>query len=177
MLVNIAFASEATNPVQLLGLDWKLFIAQLFNFGVVLFVLFKWVLGPIRAKIRERERQEKELADNLKAVKERVEALKKESDNALKEAHRRAQEIIEDAQNLSQEIFSEAQIKSLKQRDSILSEASRESDKLKLEALKSAKNSLAGLVIEAAGKVLGKKITGADSIALAQEAIREVENG
>ena len=43
-----------------LGLNWKLFMAQLLNFGIVLFVLWKWVFRPVAGALETRRQRVEE---------------------------------------------------------------------------------------------------------------------
>src|SRR5262245_53133970 len=61
----------------MLGINWKLFIAQLINFGIVLFVLWKWVFKPVSSGLEARTtRIEKSLQDATQ-----LEQAKKEFDD------------------------------------------------------------------------------------------------
>ena len=71
---SVAFAqdaSQSTSPVAVLGLNWELFIAQLINFAVILFILWKWVFTPVAKKLQERtDRIEKAMSDANTTEKE-----------------------------------------------------------------------------------------------------------
>ena len=77
-------SSATPNIAGLLGIDWRLFIAQLVNFAVVLFVLWKWVFTPLTKKLSERtariDKSLKEAEDinklHARAEEERLEAIR-----------------------------------------------------------------------------------------------------
>src|SRR3954467_12266796 len=52
-------ATEATTAsggvLGTLGVDWKLFLAQLINFGIVLFIFWKWVVKPLGTTLTKRQ--------------------------------------------------------------------------------------------------------------------------
>ena len=81
-----------------LGVNWKLFIAQLLNFSVVLFVMWKWVYTPLLRIIDARTaRIDKGLKDAEAAAAAKSGA-EKASDEAIVAARREAQRILEEAQ-------------------------------------------------------------------------------
>src|SRR3989344_1805866 len=56
--------AEKQGVLDTLGINWKLLIAQLVNFGIILVVLWKWVFTPVAKKLTERtERIEKAMKD------------------------------------------------------------------------------------------------------------------
>lgn len=68
------------------GVNGKLFLAQLFNFGIVLLVMWRWVYIPLLAAMDKRS---KEIADGLsfaKRSKEELEHATRERDEVLRAA-------------------------------------------------------------------------------------------
>ncbi len=106
-----------------LGIDWKLFTAQLINFAVLLFVLYRFLYKPVlklldlrRKKIEENERRSQVLDKELRSVSEVKE-------KTLQEAEREFQKIVLKATH-------EAEV----QRQEILSKAVREAEEYTLQA-------------------------------------------
>ena len=50
-----------------LGIDWKILILQMIAFGILVFILSKWVYPPILAML---DRRDKLIDDSVKAAKE-----------------------------------------------------------------------------------------------------------
>src|SRR5574340_228833 len=83
-LIPVAYAaeeaaSEASNQglAGTLGINWKLFIAQLVNFGIILAVLWKWVFIPVAKNLAARtEKIEKSLNDADRIAREKEEFAK-----------------------------------------------------------------------------------------------------
>jgi F-type H+-transporting ATPase subunit b len=64
MLIETAHAAteavttaEAAGGIGALGLDLKLFLAQLLNFGILVFVMWKWVYVPLMKTMDERSKK------------------------------------------------------------------------------------------------------------------------
>src|SRR3989338_10025020 len=90
-----ARSEESSSVLGTLGINWKLFLAQLLNFGIVLFVFWKWVVKPLGTTLTKRqERIESGLknADYMDAEKKRFEdwklsemkKIRNEADNILR---------------------------------------------------------------------------------------------
>jgi F-type H+-transporting ATPase subunit b len=103
MFIEIAqAASEATHETAetgllgTFGIDLKLFLAQLLNFAIVVFVLSKWVFKPLLKTMEERKGI---VETGLKKAEQADKALKsaKESESMIiKEARDQAKEIVDD---------------------------------------------------------------------------------
>ncbi len=77
-----------------MGIDWKIFLAQLINFVVVFWILNKYAFKPIIKVLEERRQKvERSINDAQKIIEER-DQLKVEVDKKMKEASQKAQEII-----------------------------------------------------------------------------------
>src|SRR3990172_2671297 len=79
-----------------LGIDWRLLIAQIINFTVLLFVLYRFLYRPILSVLeKRRERIEKSLeeAARVDAESKRLESLKMQK---VEEAKREAAKVMEE---------------------------------------------------------------------------------
>jgi len=86
------------NVLGTLGLDWRLFLAQLINFAIVVFVMWKWVYTPLLGMMDKRA---KEIAAGLKAAdkaKKRLSESEEEKEKIIREARGAGQKLIEEAQ-------------------------------------------------------------------------------
>ncbi len=102
-IIHIAKAAEVANeaaqagPVQLFGLNWKLFLAQLINFSVVLFVLWKWVFRPVAKGLADRTTKiENSLAEAERIAAER-ETFDSWKDKEMAQVRQEANQIIVEA--------------------------------------------------------------------------------
>ena len=119
-------ATEAkTGVLGTLGINWKPFLAQLVNFGVVLFVLNKYVFTPIGNKLEERrQRIEKALKDSEDIEKEKHE-FEEWKAGAIAEANKKAAEIVAQAQNQASKENTEAVQKTKQEQESVVSQAKK----------------------------------------------------
>ncbi|MEK9181259.1 MAG: F0F1 ATP synthase subunit B [Patescibacteria group bacterium] len=150
--------SKSGNVFQLLGINWKLFIAQLVNFGIILFVLWKWVFTPVTNALQNRTKKIEESLKDAEEIKRQVAQL---------EEFRKQQIAL--ARNESDEILNKSRVAAADQKLQILKEARVQSEKITSDAekrisaerskiLAEVKGELAGLVTAATEKILAEKL-------------------
>ena len=85
------------------GIDWKLFLAQIVNFGVILFVLRKFAYQPILKMLHDR----REMIEGGLEMRKTAEKNLKESDElrnrTLQQAHAEALGIVNRAEQIGKE--------------------------------------------------------------------------
>jgi F-type H+-transporting ATPase subunit b len=90
------------------GIDWKIFLAQLVNFGIVFFVLKKFAFSQIQKLLKERQAKiEKGLNDAVRATSELTMAKEKYGEE-MRKAKTEANKIIGEAQKLHDNIIQRA---------------------------------------------------------------------
>ncbi len=139
-----------------LGIDWRLFLAQVINFLVLFFILKKFLYKPILVMLeRRRETIEKSLNDAKKMEEAAVKAtLHKEE--TLREARREAGKIIEEA-NARAEAMREEKLFLTKQEVEKIIAASKEQLAAEhVAALRSLREDGAELVAAAVSAVLSE---------------------
>lgn len=158
-----------------LGIDWKLFLAQLVNFGIVLFVFWKWVVKPLGTTLTNR--QEK-IEQGLKNA-EYTEAEKKNFDEwkltEMKKVRTEADQILrtttETANKIKQEAVSDAQV----QANKVMEQAKVSMESEKVQMMKEAKVELASLVVAASEKILRTKLDSKKDHELINNSLKEVK--
>lgn len=111
-----------------LGIDLNLLIAQIINFGVLLWLLSKFLYKPIVKRIEKDEselRQSKILKESL-AVE--VENFKKQKDEEIKEIKKRSRDIIKEAESVSLNIKNKSKEESEKIKNAILDKANKRAE-------------------------------------------------
>jgi F-type H+-transporting ATPase subunit b len=179
LFIAIAHAAEEEAANQsvagMFGLNAKLFIAQLVNFGIVMFVLWKWVFKPVSKGLAERSSKiDKSLKDAEAITLERNEFdVKKQSE--LTAARHEAATIITQARQEAAQV-----------REQLLGETKQEQQrlveqtKLKLAEeqkvmVSGAREQVADLVINATEKILQAKLDERKDRELIKKALAEAE--
>lgn len=155
-----------------LGINAKLLIAQIVNFLVLLFVLYKFAYGPVLKLLNERTNKiEKGLKDAEDAQKKLAEITEKEKEVLLK-ARKQAQEIVDNAEKIAvknkEEIIAVAKVQSEK----ILADSAKKIEMEKDLMFQEIKKQVAELVIAATGKVINEKLDTAKDKELIEKVIK-----
>jgi len=155
-----------------LGVDWKLFVAQLINFSVVLFVMWKFVYTPLLKAIDARSAKlDKGLKDAEAAAAAKTGA-EKASEEAILSARREAQRILEEAQKLSDANRAEMKLKTQEELKALVSQGKEALSAEKEKMVREARAEIAELAVMAAGKALGEKMTEAQKKAMLESAAK-----
>lgn len=157
------------------GIDWKLFLAQVINFSVILFLLRKFAYQPIL----------KMLADRREGIKKGVEMQELAKKN-LKESNETKNRIVQHANvealavvNRAEEIAKGRQEEIIKETDkkveNIIADARRIIDQEKIKMADDVTVEAQYLVQLAVAKVLGKMPASERDTKLISEALRELK--
>ncbi|EKE19699.1 MAG: hypothetical protein ACD_8C00124G0048 [uncultured bacterium] len=139
-------------------IDWKLIIAQLVNFGIVLFVLKQFAYGPMLKMMNERTAKiEKGIKDAEKAGKKLEEITQKEKE-VLVEARKAAQEIVSKAEGVAMKNKEEIIVEAKSQAERILTDGIKKIEHEKSKMMQEVKGEIADLVVAATGKLIDEKI-------------------
>jgi len=141
-----------------LGIDWKLLIAQIVNFLVLLFVLWKFAYGPILAMLEKRQKKiEKGLKDADEAHKKLTESEERQKE-VLKKARTEAKDIVEKAHVQAEKSKAEIAVEAKSQAEKIIINAKAEIEQEKQKTIAEIKSEIGGLVVAAAEKIVGEKM-------------------
>ncbi len=169
-----AGAHESTGAIGTLGLNLKYFIAQLVNFSIILFVLWKWVFTPVAKKLTERtEKIEKAMRDAEGTEKAKNEfALWKDTEMVRVRSQASA-------------IITSAESEAVKAKDKIMQDAKTEQERAilhareqieqeKQTAIREVKSEMADLVTLATEKILKEKLDGNKDKELIKESLSTI---
>jgi F-type H+-transporting ATPase subunit b len=144
--------------IKTFHIDWKLIIAQLVNFAIVLFVLKRYAYGPILKMMTERsEKIEKGVKDAEHAHVKLAEIAEKEKE-VLVEARKQAGVIIAQAEAIATRNKETILEESKQQTERMLADAAKKMDAERVHMMQEIKTQVADLVVAATGKVLAEKI-------------------
>jgi F-type H+-transporting ATPase subunit b len=87
-----------------LGIDIKLLIAQIINFGLLLWLLSKFLYKPIIKRIEKDENELKRSQEKTIALEQEKQEFSEEKTKEIAEAKDRAKEIIKEAEVIAEDI-------------------------------------------------------------------------
>lgn len=168
-----AEADDGGNP--LLEASPGLMIWTLVMFLITLWIMKKWVLGPVSQMVEKRRNHIAESIDEAERSRDEANALLDDYKVRLAEARREADGIREQGRSEGErqkaDIISSAQ----SQRDRVLADAQDQIDAQARSAAGQIRDDVVSLALLAAEKVSRKSLTDDDHRRLIEEAIREAD--
>lgn len=141
-----------------LGINGKLLLAQIINFLILLFVLYKFAYGPILKMLEERtDKIEKGLKDADESHKKLAEIVQKEKE-VMAEARKEAQAIIVKAEEQAKKSKDGIAIEAKAQAEKIMQDTEKKIEEEKNKMLAEVKGEVAKLVVLATEKVIAEKL-------------------
>jgi len=167
-------AGGVTKILDDFGIRGPFLLAQIINFTVVAFLLWRFAFKPIIATIGER--QEKidaglKYADEMKA---KLEAAQQAYDSQLREAQKKAQQIVAEAQKATKEFADKQQKEATEKAGALLTRAQEAIELEKRKMLAEARVEIARLVVSTTQRVLARELSEADRSRYNEAASREL---
>ncbi|MBI4262395.1 F0F1 ATP synthase subunit B [Candidatus Uhrbacteria bacterium] len=144
--------------IDTLGLNWKLFIAQIVNFSVVVFVLWRWAYQPLVKLMDDRTRKIEQGLEDAKRAAHELTELEKMRGTTLREAKQEAQRIIEEATQHAEKMRGDLVLKARTDVEKVVHDAKLAIAREKEIMLNEARGHVAELVVAATEKILQEKI-------------------
>ena len=162
--------------LQNLGIDWRLFIAQLVNFLILAIVLYKLLYKPVLKALDDRRGKIEKGLEDAKKVGEELERTKEVKKKELEKAKIEARKIIEDAQGLAEKSGQEIKIKAKEEVEKLITAARAQIVDEKERMLSDAKKELTNLVIGISEKVLEKSVDAKINQGIVESSIKEIKS-
>lgn len=141
-----------------LGINWKLLLVQIVNFGVVFWILKKYALGPLQNILEEREKKiAKGLEDAQKAETSLMMAESKQKET-IENARILGNKIIAEAEKSGKEIILNAKEKAEKEAKETIKQAEISIKEQEKKMIFNVKNQAIDLVFLATEQLLGKEL-------------------
>lgn len=114
-----------TELIQNLGIDWKILIAQIVNFAILLVLLKKFAYGPILKALNDRRATIEEAIERSRHV-----------DQKVKEVEALKKEVLDKARQESEEILKKAGVAAARVQEEVLGQTHEKSEHMLMEAQK-----------------------------------------
>jgi len=166
--------SGITKIVQDFGLSWPFFLAQVLNFLIVAFILWKFAFKPVLATLDERQQK---IASGLKyaeEMKSKLEAVQEESVASSKRSQAEASKVIDEARKAAKEFLDKQTQEASVKAGEILAKAQQVIELEKKKMLGEARTEIARLVVETTQRVLSKELSEADRSRYNESAAKEL---
>jgi len=147
--------------LQALGLDIRILIAQLINFAVLLFVLWRFGYKPVLKFLDDRKDKIEQGVVDAKKAGEKLSAISAKEEEVMKKAKKEALNILAEAKKQGEENRKKIVTKAREEVGQIINEEKRKIQVEKSDTLKEIKRDIGGLVTQAVSKILGEKMDSA----------------
>lgn len=164
-----------TEILDVFGIDIKLLLAQLLNFGILAFLLTKFLLKPMFRLLDERIAKAQDIEDGAKEISEARSEMADWRASEEKEARAKADAIIKSATVEAEERKQSILASAATEAAANTKKAQRRIEQERTRVFAEAQKELAGVALAAAEKVLGREVTTSDTHRLAEEAIHELQ--
>jgi F-type H+-transporting ATPase subunit b len=144
--------------LQSLGIDWKLLLAQIINFLVILFLLKRFAYKPFLKILRDRKEIIKQGVEKSEKAEKMIQAIKVKRDKILTNAQKKAQQLFKQNEKRGEEKALQIIEGAHKEKEGILATALQQG---KIEAEKMQNIHKQGMVYLSLGlteKILRQKI-------------------
>lgn len=156
------------------GVNLVLLIAQAVNFLILLFILRKFLYGPITKVLEERK---KRIAQGLSQAEKAEKVLADTQETRIKELRKTKQEaevILNEASKTAQEIAEDTRKKLEKELEQQRKEFTKELEQKKQQMRDELKKEVITLTIFSLEKIIGKTLTPADQKRITKESFKEL---
>lgn len=163
--------------LQNLGIDWRLLIAQLINFVILLAVLYKFLYKPVLKLLHDRSARIEEGLKNADTAEAKLKEASAAYEGKVLEARAEAQKIMETAKKEGGKIKAEVVAAAQKEAEKIVVSGRSRLNAEKEKMMREAENELADLVEHATEHVLGQVVTPEIDKQLIEGAVKKVRIG
>jgi F-type H+-transporting ATPase subunit b len=149
----------------------------LLNTLTIFFVAKKFLFAPVMKMIEDRQREIDEMYDAAGQEKRTAENLRAEYTEKLADAQKTSERIVADATRRGQARQEEILRQANEEANAVRRKAEADIDREKKKAINDAKNEIAGLAMDIAGKVVGQSLQDTQQSALVDQFIDELGQG
>lgn len=157
-----------------LGIDWKLLIAQVINFFILLFVLHRFAYRPILKMLKKRTDTIDKSMSDVKQIEKNLAESNQKKDELLRAARQQAQKILDEVTQKAETMRQEKLAATNHEVEEIVKRTKAELAQAKIELVKDVQNEISDIVVKAAEKVLKEKLTEKADRAIVEDALAQI---
>lgn len=158
-----------------LGIDWRLLLAQIVNFAILLAVLYTFVYKPLLALLEKREKMIAKSVEDARAIEERLRNTEKGTQEVLTNARKEAKQILEAAEQTAEERRKVAVEKTKEDLHHIVEQTRAMLKGEKETMMQEVQHEIAHIVVQATERVLADVAHEKVSDALAQKTLEKMK--
>jgi F-type H+-transporting ATPase subunit b len=139
------------------GIDYKILLAQILNFFIVFFVIYKFLLRPLDKIIQERQNKIVEGFRIREESKKLIMRVKKMRNNILKKAYKEKENILLEAEEIKKQKLEELRKEIYNLREKMLLELNKEKELLEQKFYSELNKKLPEILLNVSRKVFGHR--------------------
>lgn len=140
--------------IETFHIDWKIIIAQALNFAIVLFVLYFFMIKPLKKMMSERSKTIEGGLNDAKINTEVLAKTKKEYDEVIASAKNEAYELFQAGKKEAEEKKAKMMEDANKEVESMIANGKKILESEKVKMVEEAKQEIVSLVVKATEKLL-----------------------
>jgi F-type H+-transporting ATPase subunit b len=157
------------------GLDIKILIAQLINFGILFFILWKFAYKPMFKILDDRKKKIETGIENAVKAEEKLKEISEEEKKVMVEAKKEAAKILDYARVMAEESRKKNIDKTKEEIGQLINQEKENMRLEKAEILKSINHEVADLVVATVEKVIAEKMDSKKDEELIKKAIGKLK--
>lgn len=165
-------AAQAAGPIGAFGLNGKIFVAQLVNFGLVLLVLWRFAYRPIVAMLEARSEKIEKSVREAQEIEKRMKTTQVEREEMMKQARLDAQDVVRKASDHAEARGKAMSEKARAEVERIVAQGKVQMASEREKMLSEVRSEVVHLAMLAAEKILGEHVNAKKSDGLAKETLK-----
>ena len=157
-----------------LGIQWPKLIAQVINFAIVMFVLWKWAYKPVLKMLELRREKVAESITNADKIKAELAATEARRLEILNQANDQANKLIQEAREAAARVQAQETQRAVAQAEQIVAKAREATAQDHARMLTELKREVGRLVVQTTAAVTGKVLTPEDQRRLIEDANKQL---
>lgn len=156
-------------------INTSLIFWEVITFAILLFLLYRYVYPPIREQIQKRQSQIEQAIDEAEKTRSEARQLLADYRKQLDEARGEARRILDESRRQGEAQRERIRNEAREEGDRIIQRAREEIGRERDTALREVRGEVAGMVIEASERVLGREVNDDEHERLISEALDNLE--
>lgn len=156
------------------GIEPVLLAAQIVNFAILLWVLKKFLYGPILKVLEARRQAIEESVNNAEKIEKSLVKTEEEYQKRLNKATDEARQIVDDATKSASGLITEARSKATEEMEEILKKGQAILETERHRMYLEMRSELVGLVVTTLEKVTGKVLNNKDQLEIIEKAAKNI---
>ena len=158
-----------TDLLHALGIQWSVLLAQMVNFGILIFILQRYIYKPVLRVIDQRRTLVAESMEKVQEIERSKEELDKERVKILRKADEEAGALLERAKNEAESIRTEIEKAAKSQAANIVTKGMEQLENERATMVREVQDKLAHAIVLSAEKILRREFSKEDQVSFEAE--------